>query len=217
VFAEKGYRGATIADICRRAGANIAAVNYYFGDKATLYAEAWRQAFERSLEAHPPDGGVPVDAPAEERLRGRVLSILRRVADPGSREFAIVRRELANPTGLLAEVMRECIGPMREELARVVREMLGPKASDRDVQMSQMSIMAQCFHSTARWRHARLCQGRGSRAEKSGAEVPVESLADHIVTFSVAGIREVRRRAEAERGSARMSSHGHMARRRSRA
>ncbi|MBW2127416.1 MAG: helix-turn-helix transcriptional regulator [Deltaproteobacteria bacterium] len=33
VFAEKGYRAATIADICGRAKANVAAVNYYFGDK----------------------------------------------------------------------------------------------------------------------------------------------------------------------------------------
>ena len=40
VFAEKGYRKATIAEICKRGGANIAAVNYYFGNKETLYAEA---------------------------------------------------------------------------------------------------------------------------------------------------------------------------------
>jgi AcrR family transcriptional regulator len=60
-FAEKGYRDATIAEICQRAGANIAAVNYYFRDKETLYVEAWRLAFKRSLEAHPPDGGVPPD------------------------------------------------------------------------------------------------------------------------------------------------------------
>ena len=46
VFADKGYRKATIAEICKRAGVNIAAVNYYFRSKERLYVEAWRAAFK---------------------------------------------------------------------------------------------------------------------------------------------------------------------------
>jgi TetR/AcrR family transcriptional regulator, regulator of cefoperazone and chloramphenicol sensitivity len=42
VFAEKGYRDATIAEICRLAGTNIASVNYHFSDKESLYREASR-------------------------------------------------------------------------------------------------------------------------------------------------------------------------------
>jgi AcrR family transcriptional regulator len=49
VFAQKGYRDATISEICERAGANVAAVNYHFGDKETLYKEAWRHSFSASL------------------------------------------------------------------------------------------------------------------------------------------------------------------------
>ena len=33
VFAALGYRAATVRQICEKAGANIAAVNYYYGDK----------------------------------------------------------------------------------------------------------------------------------------------------------------------------------------
>ena len=33
VFADKGYRAATVVEICTAAEANIAAVNYHFGNK----------------------------------------------------------------------------------------------------------------------------------------------------------------------------------------
>ena len=36
IFAEEGYLKATVRDICSSAGANLAAVNYYFGDKKGL-------------------------------------------------------------------------------------------------------------------------------------------------------------------------------------
>jgi len=47
LFAEKGYGGVTVAAICHKAGANIAAVNYHFGGKEDLYREAWRHAHQR--------------------------------------------------------------------------------------------------------------------------------------------------------------------------
>lgn len=37
IFAEKGYSGSTFRDICDEAGSNIAAINYYFSDKASFY------------------------------------------------------------------------------------------------------------------------------------------------------------------------------------
>jgi hypothetical protein len=33
------------------------------------------------LRTYPPDGGLPGDAPLEERLRGRILAIMRLVID----------------------------------------------------------------------------------------------------------------------------------------
>jgi AcrR family transcriptional regulator len=196
VFARKGYRDTTIADICRRAGTNIAAVNYHFGDKETLYVEAWRLAFHRSLEAHPPDGGVNPDATAEERLHGWILSTMKRFADPESHEFKIIHKELANPTGLLAEVMRKSIEPLQQKLRCIVMELLGGRASEQQVLLCQMSIRAQCFNVMMRQWH-KLRTKVGIRDDGlTLAKLSIETIADHVTRFSLAGIREIRRQIE---------------------
>ncbi len=198
VFADKGYRAATIAEICERAGANIAAVNYHFGDKASLYVEAWRHSFEASLRAHPPGGGARADDPPEERLRARILALLRRIMSPGSPEFAIVRHEMGNPTGLLHEAMRKAIEPLRRGTFEVVRQLLGDHADDHLVHLCMRSIISQCMHVMHRdWHRGHF--GKGPVPPQPPAppyrEAP-EKLADHITRFSLAGLREVRRGME---------------------
>ena len=198
VFAEKGYRDATIADICERAGANIAAVNYYFRDKDTLYVEAWRLAFHRAMEAYPPDCGVGPNAPPEQRLRGRILSLIRKMIDPDNHGLEIVHKELANPTGLLAECMRELTEPVRRGMMTIIGELLGKNASGRHVQLCEMSIMAQCLHAMARERHRKVFAENGGLPifPPFPRELSVEMMADHIVRFSLAGIRELRRQLD---------------------
>ena len=196
VFAEKGYRETTLAEICERANANIAAVNYYFRDKATLYAEAWRRSFQRSLEIYPADGKVPPGAPPEERLRGRIQSILQRIADPQSFEFDILYKELVNQTGLLSDVMQESIEPIRRGLFALMRELLGEKATDLQVQLCQMSIRAQCFDLIIREQHRKQSLEGKKLSGPPFLNVDVAVLADHILRFSLAGIREMRREIE---------------------
>jgi AcrR family transcriptional regulator len=196
IFAKKGYRDATVADICERAGANVAAVNYHFGDKETLYIEAWHLAFHKSLEAYPPDGGISSDAPAEERFRGRIFAAMQRFAYPENYEFEIMLKELTTPTGLLTEVMRESIEPLRREFGCIVRELLGKYASEQQVQLCQMSVMAQCFNLTFRKRHRKALSETGIKTDLPADNLKIEEIADHIIRFSLAGIREIRRQIE---------------------
>jgi AcrR family transcriptional regulator len=195
VFAASGFRDATVAEICRRAGANVAAVNYHFGGKEKLYVEAWRHSFERSLQAYPYDADVPEGASPEQRLRGFVRSIMKRMRDPRSCEFEIIHKEMANPTGLLGGVMREGIGPIQRGFVEVIREVLGKGASQEEVNLCQMSVRAQCFGPML---HERFRKRAGADWEPGPApmEMDVEVLAEHIVRFSLAGIEAVRARRE---------------------
>src|SRR4030095_5468432 len=80
VFARDGFRGATIERICRRAGANIAAAHYHFGDKRRLYAAVFAHAERRALASGPTDAAA--DGGPEARLRAHVASFLHRLLDP---------------------------------------------------------------------------------------------------------------------------------------
>src|SRR4030042_4462080 len=76
VFGKKGFWSATHEEICSKANANTAAINYHFSSKENLYVEAWKYSFIKSMEKHPPEGGALPGDPVENRMRGRILSFL---------------------------------------------------------------------------------------------------------------------------------------------
>ena len=195
VFADKGFWEATHVEICERAGVNTAAVNYHFGSKESLYVEAWKHSFERSIAAHPPDGGLAPEAPVQERLRGRILAFIRRIADPDNHEIEIMHKEMANPTGLLAEAIQQAIAPMQRESRSIVQELLGDGASEQEVSFCEMSVMGQCFGPMLHLRRARMAPG-GPRPPGPPLRFDVEDLADHVTQFSLAGIRGIREGAQ---------------------
>lgn len=195
LFAEKGYRGTTVALICREAGANIAAVNYHFGSKENLYQRAWRHAHDRLLAQVPPDGGVASDESPQQRLRGTIRAGLQRAMLGDAIEFRIIRNEMANPTGLLRQVIDDAIRPIRSAMQRILRELLGPQATNMDVELCEVCVVAPFMHITHR-----------RQAEKHHGLAPVfredmlEAMVEHFAAFALAGIREVRRRIEKSSG-----------------
>ena len=195
VFAEKGYRDATNRDICRRAGANVAAVNYYFGSKEALYAEAWRRAFQDIQQKHPPDGGVPSDAPPEERLRGRVSALIHQIADEENQAFLMVHRERAAPTPLLGEMQRKCLKPVIEAITALMRDLLGPGVPERRVHFCVASTLSQCVDVMGHLRQSEIREDKklpGPLEEHLSEDI--DEYVDHVTEFSLAGIRALRKR-----------------------
>lgn len=185
IFMDKGFRGTTVAEICARAGTNIAAVNYYFGGKEALYQEAWRHCLTESMRRHPPDGGVSLDAAPEERLRGRMKALMRRIADPANKDFLISQMEMVNPTGLLEEVMRKELIPLREETLAVVRELLGPDADEQRVVFCEACLVSMCVHPLLMQR----VRQKTKKAEAPMFVNDLEAFAEHVVRFALAGLR----------------------------
>jgi TetR/AcrR family transcriptional regulator, regulator of cefoperazone and chloramphenicol sensitivity len=193
VFANKAYRCATISEICHLAGVNVAAINYHFQDKETLYAEAWRYAFSESLKSFPPDGGIPADAAPEERLEGQIRSFLQRITDENNKEFWIGQKELASPTGLLREVMSRSIAPLIETMGQVIRELLGPYEAESRVYFAVLSIISQCSGPMAVRKHH---MAAGEQDSGRAYFQNIDEYIEHVVRFSLGALHAFGKAAE---------------------
>jgi TetR/AcrR family transcriptional regulator, regulator of cefoperazone and chloramphenicol sensitivity len=187
VFAKKGFRETTNADICEKAGVNTAAVNYHFGSKEDLYIEAWKYSFEISVRKYPLDGGVSSNAPVKERLYGRILSFMQRIADPETHDVEIIHKEIANPTGLLTDAIEKNLEPAEKEFGSIFKELLGNGASEQQVLFCQMSVMSQCFGPMLHLRHSK-AEHETLLPRKMPVDFRIEELAAHITRFSLIGI-----------------------------
>jgi AcrR family transcriptional regulator len=193
IFAEKGFRDATIAEICVAAEANIAAVNYHFGDKASLYNACWRHAFKAALAAFPLRGDLADDASPELRLKAFIRAFVFRIfSDEEASMFPrIMVKEMAEPTEALSVIMDEVVAPQKQMLAEIIRELLGPDASEMELRACGFSVISQCvffaFNRVMREQHF---------AGMPARDAHVEKLAEHIWEFSLSGIQGVKQKAE---------------------
>jgi AcrR family transcriptional regulator len=188
IFAEKGYQEATIAEICEQAKTNIASVNYHFRDKESLYLESWRFAFNSELQEYPPDTDVMNDMSAEQRLATRITSLIQRVAANNSYSFAILNKEMAQPTRLLADILEKEINPQRQQMMILLKECLGQSASEQQIQFCHASIMGQCFQ-LLRLKQMQKAKNASHHARELN---DIKAFADHVVAFSLAGIQAIR-------------------------
>jgi len=187
IFAEKGFRDTTIAEICTRAKANIASVNYYFNDKETLYRESWRYAYRESLKKYSFNEQEHTNDSVQDWLRAFLKTVVVRIMDPECVEFEIVGHEMSSPTGLLEEILEEEINPQRELMKQFIRNVLGSDVDEKTVRFCHTSIMGQCFHLLM---HKKASSKPTSKFECFQFD-EVDAYLDHIVKFSLAGLSAI--------------------------
>jgi len=194
VFGEKGFDAATVREICSRAGANVAAVNYYFGDKERLYIEAVRHA-HLSRRAHQPPQ-MSADMPAPERLRQYIHAMLSRLLDQRRPAWhaRLMAREMAEPTRACEELVESYIRSNFELLDGILSEMLPPETPAADRHLIGFSIVGQCLHFKIHQPVARLLVG-----EEEMRSYDVDRLSEHVTQFSLAALGGIKSPPKASR------------------
>lgn len=194
LFAERGFEDVTVREICREAGANLALVNYYFGDKLGLYLELVNEAIASVRAFNTLAMTAPPGSSAEERLRVFVRGLLYRVFELRGKDtwvHRLIQHELSRPTEAATRILQEAMAPRIRYLAEIASELLSCPKKDPRVMHCVASVHGLC-----------LVYSRIVLADRFKAVMPdlasdgpldVDDAVAHVVAFSLAGIRAMRR------------------------
>jgi AcrR family transcriptional regulator len=187
VFAERGYRAATIREICRLAGANVAAVNYTFGDKMGLYTEVLRHSV-RAAQTAAMNVALDSSLSAEDTIRGviraRVMSLCKEARPDW--HIRLVMHEFSHPTPAMGRVVDEGMRPIYERVRKAVGEIIGLPPEHETTRLSVNSIVGQILFYTFSWPVLAHLQ-----PELKLTPSQLDRIADHIADFSLAYLKKV--------------------------
>jgi AcrR family transcriptional regulator len=185
VFADKGFQGATVREICQAADVNIASVNYHFGDKQRLYIETVKRAHQlRTLRVPLPQW--PAETPPETRLRDFIRTLLTRMiaSEEAPWQHRLMMQEVLHPTQACREMVEDYIRPEFRLLLSILDEIL--PAAVPVVRKHQMafSIVGQCLFYKIGGEVARILVSEDEFAEHFTAG----HLANHIADVCLAAL-----------------------------
>jgi AcrR family transcriptional regulator len=156
IFSEKGLKGATVREIARAAGQNVAAIAYYFGSKEQLY-RAIVEGIAREIRRRMADVVEQIDAlrqqtrpkPAEairllkQALRGIYLRLTSRTDTlPIGR---LIVREQTQPSAEFEILYREVFRELHERLSFLVGTVLHEDPAHERVIIRTHALIGQLW------------------------------------------------------------------------
>jgi len=146
LFAQQGYSKTSTREIAEAAGTNLAAISYYFGDKAGLYRAVF---FEMQGK---PEDEIARYAGRELTLRQALHGLYTGFVEP-LREGDVARlcmklhaREILEPSGLWQQEIKEGILPMHEALVQVLCRHLGLRQPDAEARRLALCLAGMGVH-----------------------------------------------------------------------
>ena len=181
VFGRHGFDGTTIRQITKRAGVNVAAVNYHFRDKAELYLRVLREAKGLCSDL----GTMEFTGAPEEQMRGMIFAFVRGLLDPERPAWhrQVIMQEMMRPTPALDMILREMTEPIHRRLRAIIAAVVGTKLPGAKLDMLTCSVLGQClFYVRSQPMIERLAPELNRGADRA------EHIAEHIATFSLAAL-----------------------------
>ena len=182
VFSEHGFKGATIREICSRAGVNVAAVNYHFKGKEALFSAALNLEPINTLICSS-DSVTCSKARLAQFLQEFMAKLMNETGTPQSQ---LMMHELVEPTLALDSIVKDVVAPLHDFIGQLVRNIVGEDIPQQEVRRCVFSIIGQC----AFYRHSSEVIRR-LHPNLRYDQKEIAATARHIAEFSLAGLQRI--------------------------
>ena len=194
VFAEKGFDAATGKEICKRAGANAAAVVYHFGGMDALYEAVLTEARNRLVSTEMIAAVVAGERDPKAKLRALMRLLVRKLTGPASQSWAarVIGREILAPSTASTDLIEKEMHGRATIMRSLVSELTGLPPQHPAVARSAISIIGPCLLLLIanRRRLERAFPALNLRPDSA------EDLADHMTQFVLAGLAAIAHEAK---------------------
>lgn len=197
LFADRGFAGTSTREIALAAGANVAAIRYYFGDKEGLYRAAYTEPMgsARDIGALYDQPGLPLETSLAMFI-GSFLQPMKLGDELFDQCMKLHWREMLEPSRLWHEEVEQGLRPAHQALVRVLCRRLGLRREDDEVHRLAFAIFALPMQ---------LYVGRELvdrfRPSLLDGEPAIEKAAQRLTEYAVAMVdAEGRRRAQEKKG-----------------
>ncbi|MCG8617961.1 MAG: TetR/AcrR family transcriptional regulator [Desulfobacterales bacterium] len=187
VFARKGYRDATVREICKEAGsANVNAVNYYFGSKEKLYREILELIFAKydTFDLKGWDQLSP-----EAQLKTLITNFCRMLYRENASKkdiTAIFVSEMTRPSPFIESLVDQYNRPRIRRHLKTMHALLGDGATDDMARDCLVSVAGQLLYHSFAWPvFSRLFPDYSPARQ-------YEAWAEHVYQFSMGGITRLK-------------------------
>jgi len=145
LFAQQGYAKASTREIAEAARTNVAAISYYFGDKAGLYRAVFFEPLGVPCETL---RGSAAEPTLEQALRSFYTGFLEplRQGDLARQCMRLHFREMLEPTGLWEADFTHGMRPMHDALVAALVRHFGLQRADDEVLRLAVCISALGVH-----------------------------------------------------------------------
>lgn len=179
LFGAQGFGSTTSKAVAKRAGVDLASINYHFGSRDGLYEAVLVDAHRRFIALEELHTIAALEVEPEEKLRRLIQLLAARFASHGHWSGPVLVREMLNQSSHIDVLIEREVPPKLAVVLGILHQITGIPAGDPALVRCFISTMAPCMI---------LYLAQGSKPSRL-LRIQPDAMADHLYRFAIAGLK----------------------------